>query len=120
MVRLYDVTAGSIMLNGMDVRCVRKPDALATHLSSVHVWFVLSCSNGQECCKPIDTQASCVCRELRQGSLRGSVAVVPQDTVLFNDTIYRNIAYGRCVTSAQLHLHLAVETCTVCICAVST
>jgi ABC-type transport system involved in Fe-S cluster assembly fused permease/ATPase subunit len=34
-------------------------------------------------------------RDLRQGSLRGSVAVVPQDTVLFNDTIYRNIAYGR-------------------------
>jgi len=34
-------------------------------------------------------------RELRQASLRGSVAVVPQDTVLFNDTIYRNIAYGR-------------------------
>lgn len=34
-------------------------------------------------------------RDLKQSSLRGSVAVVPQETVLFNDTIYRNIAYGR-------------------------
>lgn len=34
-------------------------------------------------------------RNLTQSSLRNSVAVVPQDTVLFNDTIYRNIAYGR-------------------------
>jgi ABC-type transport system involved in Fe-S cluster assembly fused permease/ATPase subunit len=61
------------------------------------------CTNGQECCRPINIQAFYACRELRQGSLRGSVAVVPQDTVLFNDTIYRNIAYGRCATSAQLH-----------------
>ena len=35
-------------------------------------------------------------RDLKQSSLRGAVAVVPQDTVLFNDTLYRNIAYGRC------------------------
>ena len=28
-------------------------------------------------------------------SLRRSIGVVPQDTVLFNDTIYYNIAYGR-------------------------
>jgi ATP-binding cassette, subfamily B, heavy metal transporter len=55
------------------------------------------------CCKPINIQAFRPCRELRQGSLRGSVAVVPQDTVLFNDTIYRNIAYGRCATSVQSH-----------------
>jgi ATP-binding cassette subfamily B protein len=30
-----------------------------------------------------------------QYSLRRSIGVVPQDTVLFNDTIYYNIAYGR-------------------------
>jgi ATP-binding cassette subfamily B protein len=29
-----------------------------------------------------------------QNSLRGAIGVVPQDTVLFNDTIYYNIAYG--------------------------
>jgi len=33
-------------------------------------------------------------RELTQHSLRGAIGVVPQDTVLFNDTIYYNIAYG--------------------------
>jgi ABC-type transport system involved in Fe-S cluster assembly fused permease/ATPase subunit len=32
---------------------------------------------------------------LVQESLRNAVAVVPQDTVLFNDTILHNIAYGR-------------------------
>ncbi|GAQ82134.1 mitochondrial ABC transporter ATM [Klebsormidium nitens] len=34
-------------------------------------------------------------RDLTQESLRSAVAVVPQDTVLFNDTIFYNIAYGR-------------------------
>eukprot|EP00191_Tetraselmis_sp_GSL018_P021394 CAMPEP_0177593098 /NCGR_PEP_ID=MMETSP0419_2-20121207/8937_1 /TAXON_ID=582737 /ORGANISM="Tetraselmis sp., Strain GSL018" /LENGTH=548 /DNA_ID=CAMNT_0019084059 /DNA_START=514 /DNA_END=2160 /DNA_ORIENTATION=- len=34
-------------------------------------------------------------RDLRVGSMRDAVAVVPQDTVLFNDTIFRNIEYGR-------------------------
>ena len=30
-----------------------------------------------------------------QKSLRASIGIVPQDTVLFNDSIYYNIAYGR-------------------------
>jgi ATP-binding cassette, subfamily B, heavy metal transporter len=34
-------------------------------------------------------------RTLQQGSLRGAIGIVPQDTVLFNDTIYYNIQYGR-------------------------
>jgi ATP-binding cassette, subfamily B, heavy metal transporter len=34
-------------------------------------------------------------REVTQDSLRVSIGIVPQDTVLFNDTIYYNIAYGR-------------------------
>lgn len=34
-------------------------------------------------------------RELTQSSLRGAIAIVPQDTVLFNDSIYYNIRYGR-------------------------
>ena len=34
-------------------------------------------------------------RELDSESIRQSVAVVPQDTVLFNDTLYNNILYGR-------------------------
>jgi ATP-binding cassette subfamily B protein len=34
-------------------------------------------------------------REVTQDSLRRSIGVVPQDTVLFNDTIGYNIAYGR-------------------------
>ncbi|MGD9615366.1 MAG: ABC transporter ATP-binding protein/permease [Alphaproteobacteria bacterium] len=34
-------------------------------------------------------------RTVTQDSLRRAIGVVPQDTVLFNDTIYYNIAYGR-------------------------
>ncbi|NKB58594.1 MAG: ATP-binding cassette domain-containing protein [Alphaproteobacteria bacterium] len=34
-------------------------------------------------------------RAVTQESLRASIGIVPQDTVLFNDSIYYNIAYGR-------------------------
>ncbi|QBM18631.1 ATM1-type heavy metal exporter [Marinobacter sp. JH2] len=34
-------------------------------------------------------------RKVTQDSLRSAIGVVPQDTVLFNDTLYRNLAYGR-------------------------
>ena len=34
-------------------------------------------------------------REVTQHSLHAAIGVVPQDTVLFNDSIYYNIAYGR-------------------------
>ena len=34
-------------------------------------------------------------RDARQASLRGAIGIVPQDTVLFNDTILYNIRYGR-------------------------
>jgi ATP-binding cassette, subfamily B, heavy metal transporter len=51
--RFYDVDAGSITIDGQDVR------------------------------------------DLTQESLRGAIGIVPQDTVLFNDTIEYNIAYGK-------------------------
>ena len=51
--RFYDVSAGSILVNGLDLR------------------------------------------QLRQASLRRAIGIVPQDTVLFNDTILYNIRYGR-------------------------
>jgi ATP-binding cassette subfamily B protein len=51
--RFYDVTAGAVEIDGIDVR------------------------------------------DLTQRSLRAAIGVVPQDTVLFNDTIGYNIAYGR-------------------------
>ena len=34
-------------------------------------------------------------RSVTQASLRSSIGIVPQDTVLFNDTVEYNIAYGR-------------------------
>lgn len=34
-------------------------------------------------------------RDVTQQSLRAAIGIVPQDTVLFNDSIYYNIAYGR-------------------------
>ncbi|MBD3633584.1 MAG: ABC transporter ATP-binding protein/permease [Methylophaga sp.] len=52
-------------------------------------------------------------RTVTQDSLRKAIGIVPQDTVLFNDTIYHNIAYGNpeasedAVISAaqQAHIH---------------
>ncbi|HUD96967.1 MAG TPA: ABC transporter ATP-binding protein/permease [Woeseiaceae bacterium] len=40
-------------------------------------------------------------RDYTQASLRAAIAIVPQDTVLFNDTIFYNIRYGR--TDADRH-----------------
>jgi len=56
-------------------------------------------------------------RELQQVSLRGAIGIVPQDTVLFNDTIYYNIRYGRpsatrdeVIAAAQAaHIHEFIE-----------
>ncbi|UXX83127.1 ABCB family ABC transporter ATP-binding protein/permease [Roseovarius pelagicus] len=48
-----------------------------------------------------DVQSGAICidgqdvRSVRQDSLHDAIGVVPQDTVLFNDTIGYNIAYGR-------------------------
>lgn len=40
-------------------------------------------------------------RDATQQSVRASIGVVPQDTVLFNDTILANIAYGRTRASRE-------------------
>jgi ATP-binding cassette subfamily B protein len=34
-------------------------------------------------------------RQVRQQALRGAVALVPQDVALFNDSLYRNLAFAR-------------------------
>jgi len=57
-------------------------------------------------------------RSVTQSSLRAAIGIVPQDTVLFNDTIYYNIAYGRpeasheeIIAAAQAaHIHDFVES----------
>jgi ATP-binding cassette subfamily B protein len=41
------------------------------------------------------TLNGCDLRALTQASVRAHIGIVPQDTVLFNDSIYYNIAYGR-------------------------
>jgi ATP-binding cassette subfamily B protein len=40
-------------------------------------------------------------RDVRQDSLRAAIGMVPQDTVLFNDTIRYNIRYGRPEAAAE-------------------
>jgi len=73
--RFYDVDAGSVRIDGQDVRT------------------------------PV------------QASLRAAIGIVPQDTVLFNDTIEYNIAYGRpgaahadIVAAARAaHIHAFIE-----------
>src|SRR6267142_2845937 len=57
-------------------------------------------------------------REVKQASLRGAIGIVPQDTVLFNDTILYNIRYGRREASdaevfeaaRAAHIHEFIET----------
>jgi ATP-binding cassette subfamily B protein len=57
-------------------------------------------------------------RDVTQASLRAAIGIVPQDTVLFNDTIYYNIAYGRpdatrdeVVAAARAaHIHEFIES----------
>ena len=40
-------------------------------------------------------------RQLTQQSLRKAIGIVPQDTVLFNDTVYYNIAYGNTLATPE-------------------
>ena len=47
-------------------------------------------------------------RSVMQDSLRAAIGVVPQDTVLFNDTIRYNIAYGR-VGATQAEVEAAAQ-----------
>jgi len=57
-------------------------------------------------------------RGVTQTSLRAAIGIVPQDTVLFNDTIYYNIAYGQpdasrdeVIAAAQAaHIHTFIES----------
>ncbi len=57
-------------------------------------------------------------RQVTQASLRAAIGIVPQDTVLFNDSIYYNIAYGRpdatreeVLQAAQsAHIHSFIES----------
>ena len=57
-------------------------------------------------------------RMVTQASLRASIGIVPQDTVLFNDSIYYNIAYGRPEASREevlqaaqsAHIHSFIES----------
>ncbi len=63
----------------------------------------------------IDGQDIC---EVTQDSLRRAIGVVPQDTVLFNDTIHYNIAYGDPQANEQAivdaahtaHIHQFIST----------
>ncbi|PSJ17863.1 ABCB family ABC transporter ATP-binding protein/permease [Nitrosomonas supralitoralis] len=71
-----------------------------------------------------DVQSGCILinnqdiRDVTQQSLRTAMGIVPQDTVLFNDSIYYNIAYGRPEATADevhaaaksAHIHDFIET----------
>lgn len=57
-------------------------------------------------------------REVSQQSVRAAIGIVPQDTVLFNDTIYYNIAYAKPDASREeviraatmAHIHAFIES----------
>ncbi len=50
-------------------------------------------------------------REVTQSSLRNAIGIVPQDTVLFNDTIEYNIAYGKPGASKEDIVAAAQSAC---------
>ncbi|MGB1466640.1 MAG: ABCB family ABC transporter ATP-binding protein/permease [Alcanivorax nanhaiticus] len=47
-------------------------------------------------------------RNVSQASLRGSIGVVPQDTVLFNTSIFENVRYGR-IDATDEEVHEAIR-----------
>jgi ATP-binding cassette subfamily B protein len=57
-------------------------------------------------------------RKLKQQSLRTAIGIVPQDTVLFNDSIFYNIQYGRPTATVEevvaaaksAHIHSFIES----------
>ena len=57
-------------------------------------------------------------RDVTQASVRAAIGIVPQDTVLFNDTIFYNIQYGRpsaprdevIAAAKAAHIHDFIET----------
>jgi ABC-type transport system involved in Fe-S cluster assembly fused permease/ATPase subunit len=57
-------------------------------------------------------------RDVTQRSVRAAIGIVPQDTVLFNDTVYYNIAYGdpqagpeQVIAAAKAaHIHEFIES----------
>jgi len=57
-------------------------------------------------------------REVTQSSVRQAIGIVPQDTVLFNDTVEYNIAYGRAGANRvavegaakAAHIHAFIES----------
>ncbi len=57
-------------------------------------------------------------RDLQQSTLRAAIGIVPQDTVLFNDTVFYNIQYGRPDASREevfeaaraAHIHDFIES----------
>jgi ATP-binding cassette subfamily B protein len=57
-------------------------------------------------------------RNVTQKSLRAAIGIVPQDSVLFNDSIYYNIAYGRpgatpeeiIAAARSAHIHDFIES----------
>ena len=67
--------------------------------------------------RPRSWSTATTCASLTQACLRAAIAVVPQDTVLFNDTIGYNLAFGRpdatpaeieaAAEAAQLHGFIA-------------
>jgi ATP-binding cassette subfamily B protein len=53
------------------------------------------CCSASTTCRPAHRIAGQDIRSVTQASVRRAIGIVPQDTVLFNDTVAYNIAYGR-------------------------
>ena len=98
--RFYDITGGEIRIDGQ-VRIVCLAEwiirAVLKHMDSLH--YIGSGFSTLLMSLSFTTLVAYTCvqdvRHTLQRSLRSNIGVVPQDTILFNDTIKYNVAYGR-------------------------
>ncbi|CAG08205.1 unnamed protein product, partial [Tetraodon nigroviridis] len=107
--RFYDPQSGSIRIDGQDISKVSHcavaslwPSGLVSDPSLLcllpHV--AATCSGESEPAGP-GSVGRVPNTNVRQSSLRSHIGIVPQDTVLFNDTIGNNILYSRITASRE-------------------
>lgn len=88
--RFYDVRGGCIRIDGQDISQVSSAE-----------WEGGGGAPGIGSERALHSHPTPQPPQVKQASLRTHIGVVPQDTVLFNDTIANNIRYGRVLATDE-------------------